>query len=88
MNPVKWVENRTVLPRRANDRMESQNARRALTSRAAVGSSSTTSSGSPASATAKRTRWVWPPESLSTRRSAYAVIPARASASATGRGLG
>src|SRR5436190_420016 len=52
-----------------------QNARRPSTSMATVGSSSTSNSGSQTSATAKRTRWVWPPESFSVRRSAMSATP-------------
>ncbi len=75
-------------PRRAYARIESQKACRASTSRAAVGSSSTISAGFPTSATANRTRCVWPPESRSTRRPASSAMPASSSASATGIGAG
>ena len=54
---------------------------------AAVGSSSTSRSGSLTSATANRTRCFWPPESLLQRRDARSEIPLRRNASATGIGF-
>jgi hypothetical protein len=65
-----------------------QNSRRVSTSIAAVGSSSTMSSDLPQMARANRTRWVWPPDSRSTRWSANWAMPARWSVVATGSGSG
>jgi hypothetical protein len=53
---------------------------------AAVGSSSTSRSGSLTSATANRTRCIWPPDSLLHRRFASSSTPERRNASATGIG--
>ncbi len=58
----------------------------ASTSIAAVGSSSTSRSGSDTTATAKRARCSWPPESLFTRRPAISVQRARRRAASTGIG--
>ena len=44
--------------------------------------------GRPTIAIAKRTRWVWPPDSFSVRRSAMSARPVIASTSSTGRGVG
>ena len=68
--------------------MLSQNSRRVSTSMAVVGSSSTISSDWPQMASANRTRWVWPPDSRSTRWSANWAMPARFSVVSTGSGLG
>src|SRR3984885_5955665 len=65
-----------------------QNIRRVSTSMAVVGSSSTISSDLPQMARANRTRWVWPPDSRSTRWSANFSTPARLSVTSTGSGLG
>ena len=81
------MANRTVRPP-ATCRIEAQNGRRVSTSIAAVGSSSTSSSGSATSDSANRTRWVWPPDSLVVRRSASSVRSARSSTSSTGIGAG
>ncbi len=78
----------TVLPLEVKPRMVAQKSRRASTSMATVGSSSTNRSGLLTMATAKRTRWVCPPESLFVLRSASSVMPASSSTSATGIGLG
>ena len=64
-----------VLPPLATARIASQKSRRASTSSAAVGSSSTSRSGLATSARAKRTRWVWPPESFVVRWSANWSVP-------------
>ncbi len=53
--------------------MVAQKSRRASTSRATVGSSSTIRSGLLTSAIAKRNRWVCPPESLVVRRPAMSL---------------
>ena len=82
------MANRIVLPRAAKPRMTSQKARRPATSRAAVGSSSTSSSGLETSATAARTRCVWPPESFCVRWSAKASAPVSASTSSSAIGSG
>ncbi len=68
--------------------MAVQNAWRASTSIATVGSSSTSSCGSLSSATAKRTRWVSPPESFCVRRSAKPSAPVSSRTSSTGIGEG
>src|ERR1700722_17563041 len=68
--------------------MFDQNSRLVSTSIAVVGSSSTISSHSPAIASANLTRWVWPPDSLSTRWSANLSIPACFSVASTGSGRG
>ena len=65
-----------------------QNSRLASTSMATVGSSSTSSDGLLTSATAKRTRWVWPPDSRWVRRSAMSLMPVIASVSSTEKGCG
>ena len=82
------MANRIVLPRSAWAFMDCQKICRFSTSMPVVGSSSTISSLSPAIAMAKRTRWVWPPESLSALRSARSSMFARRSSSSTGTGLG
>src|SRR5262249_1483954 len=83
-----WVAKSTVRPRAASSRIVVQNAWRDSTSIATVGSSSTSSLGSLTSASAKRTRWVSPPESLFVRRSAMSPIPATSSTSSTASGRG
>jgi hypothetical protein len=82
------VANRIVRPLLANWRIVAQNERRASTSIATVGSSSTSRSGSLTSATAKRTRWVSPPESFSVRCSAKALTPVSDSTSSSAIGAG
>ena len=82
------MANSTVRPAAVSSRMDAQNRRLAATSIAAVGSSRTSSSGSGTSASAKRTRWVCPPDSAVVRRSARSVRSARTSTSSTGIGAG
>ncbi len=77
-----------IFPLAATPRIETQKSRRPSTSSATVGSSSTSSSGSPTIPMAKRTRWVWPPERLLVRRSAISSIPASSRALSTSSGLG
>ena len=79
---------RTVLPRSASPRTCSQKVCRASTSRAAVGSSRKSRSGSPQMASAKESRWRWPPESWLTRLERFSVRSARARTSSTGRATG
>ena len=61
---------------------------RASTSMAEVGSSRNTTSGSPAMAMAKRTRWACPPESRSVRRRRSAPMSARSTIRSSGAGRG
>jgi hypothetical protein len=82
------VLNRTVLPGAAQPRITAHSCRRESTSRAAVGSSSTISSGFPATARAKRTRCACPPDSLSARRRARSVRSAMSRIWASGSGCG
>ena len=63
-----WVANTMVRPSSPNWRIIRQNVLRPSTSMATVGSSRKTSSGSPAMASANRTRWASPPESALVRR--------------------
>ena len=82
------MANRTVRPRDVHSRIAAQKARRAATSIATVGSSSTSSWGLPAMARANRTRWVWPPESRSARDGAMSPTCASSRTSAVGSGCG
>ena len=82
------MANSSVRPSATSAFMLAQNAWRVSTSIAVVGSSSTIRSLSPTIASANRTRWVWPPDSLSTRWSAKLVMPARFSVWSTGSGRG
>ena len=82
------MANRSVRPAATSSFMLDQNSRRVSTSMAAVGSSSTISSDLPQMASANRTRWVWPPDSRSTRWSANWAMPARLSVVLIGSGLG
>ena len=82
------MANSTVLPRAANARIVDQKPWRLSTSRATVGSSSTSRSGSGTSARAKRTFCVSPPDSLLVRRSARSARPASCSVSSTSSGVG
>lgn len=77
------MANSTVRPVAVKLRMDRRNSRRVCTSIAAVGSSSTSRSGSLTSATANRTRCFCPPESPVARRLARSSMPARRSASGT-----
>ena len=79
---------RTVLPPAAKVRIAVQKPWRLSTSIATVGSSSTSRSGLLTSATAKRTRWVWPPESFCVRRPAMSWMPVSSSTSSTGERMG
>ena len=72
-----WVANRTVRPSFPKSRIICQKPWRDSTSMAEVGSSRKTSSGSPAMAMAKRTRWAWPPDRRWVRRRRSARCPTR-----------
>ena len=56
------MANSSVRPSATSSFMLLQNSLRVSTSMAVVGSSSTISSDWPQMASAKRTRWVWPPD--------------------------
>ena len=82
------MANSSVRPAATSSLMLFQNSRLVSTSIAAVGSSSTISSDLPQMASANLTRWVWPPDSRSTRWSANFSMPARWSVVSIGSGFG
>ncbi len=75
-------------PARPAARIVVQKECRPSTSIATVGSSSTSSFGLLTSATAKRTRWVCPPESFCVRCAAISASPVSSSVSSTSSGAG